>query len=379
VAGAAVAKERAKVDYRVNLETPCLVVHESKLRKNIEEMAEFARSRGIAVRPHQKTHKTAEIARLQLEAGAQGVTCAKLGEAEALVDAGVIDDIFMAYQIVGPRKIDRLLKLMDRARMRVAVDSVEVAEPLSQACVAAGKKLDVVIEINTGLDRAGIPPREDSLRLAQELVAMPGLNFLGIMTHEGHAGKAPNQEALETSASDAGAAMSETAQMIRDAGIPVEVVSVGSTPASFETTKADVVTEMRPGTYVFYDNASFVYGRIGPDRCALRILTTVISRPAPNRAVIDAGSKTLTMDPPPAGRKGYGYVVEIPDAVIVRLSEEHGVLELPPGAESLAVGDVLEIIPNHVCPTVNLQNEMFVVGDDGSINTWKTISRGAVR
>jgi D-serine deaminase-like pyridoxal phosphate-dependent protein len=367
------------VDYRASLDTPCLIVRESALRENINEMAEWARKRGIALRPHQKTHKTAEIARMQREAGAQGVTCAKLGEAEALVDAGVADDVFLAYQIVGPRKIERLLALMDRARVSVAVDSVEVAESLSHACVADGKVLDVVIEVNTGLDRAGVLPKEDALRLAQEIVAMPGLNFKGIMTHEGHAGKAPTQEALRETAHAAGRAMVETAELLRQNGIPVDVVSVGSSPASFATTEIDGITEMRPGTYVFYDNASFVYGRIGPDRCALRILTTVISRPSLDRAVVDAGSKTLTMDPPPAGRTGYGYVVEIPDAVVQRLSEEHGVLEFPDGADNLSVGDVLEIIPNHVCPTVNLQNELFVLCDDGTIATWPIIARGAVR
>jgi D-serine deaminase-like pyridoxal phosphate-dependent protein len=291
------------VDYRVELDTPCLVVHKSVLEQNVAEMAAYAQEHGISMRPHQKTHKTAEIARMQLAAGANGVTCAKLGEAETLVDAGVVDDVFLAYQIVGPRKIARLLNLMDRAKVSVAVDGVEVAQALSEACVAAGKNLDVIIEMNTGLNRAGILPGEETERLAKEVAAMPGLTLKGIMTHEGHVAKAMNQDELDEYGGDVGHAMVETAERLRQQGIPVEVISVGSTPGSFSTTKIDGISEMRPGTYVFYDNASFRFGRIGPERCALRILATVVSRPSPDRAVIDAGSKTLAMDPAPPGRK----------------------------------------------------------------------------
>ncbi len=367
------------MNYRVDLDTPCLVVHTSRVQQNIDEMAAYAREHGIAMRPHQKTHKCAEIGKMQMDAGAIGITCAKIGEAEALVDAGVANDVFLAYQIVGPKKIARLLKLMDRATVSVAVDGVEMAQSLSEACHAAGKTLDVIIEMNTGLNRAGILPGEETERLAEEVAAMPGLRLKGIMTHEGHVAKALDQNELDGYGVDAGQAMIDTANRLRQKGIPIEVVSVGSTPGSFSTTQVDGITEMRPGTYAFYDNAIFRFGRIGPERCALRILATIVSRPSPDRAVIDAGSKTLAMDPPPPGRKGHGYIVEAPDAVIARVSEEHGVIEFPEGNSTLTVGDVIEIIPNHVCPTVNLQDELFAVADDGSIETWKIIARGTVR
>jgi D-serine deaminase-like pyridoxal phosphate-dependent protein len=365
--------------YRHELDTPCLIVHKSILDTNIREMASLARERGLALRPHQKTHKTAEIARLQVEAGASGVTCAKLGEAEALVDAGVVNDVFIAYQIVGPHKVKRLLALMDRATVRVAVDSVAGAEPLSCACDAVGRTLDVVIEVNSGLDRAGILPGQPVLDLAREIQRMPGLRLRGIMTHEGHAGKTVDLAALQATAQAAGQAMRETAALLRDAGIEIDVVSVGSTPAAFVTTSVDGVTEMRPGTYVFNDNSAFRFGRLGLDRCALRALSTVISTPSPNRAVIDAGSKTLTSDPPSPGRSGFGYIIEYPDAVILRLSEEHGVVEFPNGSASVQVGDVLEIIPNHVCPTVNLHDALVVIENDRVVATWDVIARGKVR
>lgn len=364
--------------YREELDTPSLVVDEAALLRNIEEMAAFGRSHGVAVRPHQKTHKTAEIARLQREAGAVGFTCAKLGEAEALADAGVLDDVLLAYQIVGEQKLRRLSALMERARVAVAVDGVEGAELLSTAMRDAGKTLDVMIEVNTGLDRAGLRPGEEVLGLARKLSQMPGLRLRGIMTHEGHVAKAETVEDLAAIATKAGEDMVRTAELLRANGIPVDTVSVGSTPAAAYTPTVPGITEMRPGTYVFNDNTGFLFGRVGVDGCALRILATVISRPAPDRAVVDAGSKTLTMDPP-KGRAGFGYIVQYPDATIARLSEEHGVVELPPSAQGMRVGERVEIIPNHVCPTVNLQDELFVTRDGEVIDRWPIIARGKVR
>uniref|UniRef100_A0A7C2B5F7 Alanine racemase n=1 Tax=Thermomicrobium roseum TaxID=500 RepID=A0A7C2B5F7_THERO len=365
--------------YRKELDTPCLVVDLDRLEQNIAEMAEYARSRGLALRPHFKTHKTIEIAQLQRQYGAIGFTCAKLGEVEALVEAGVLDDILVAYQIVGEQKIARLLRLLERARITVAVDSVAVAEPLSRAVAALGKRLDVVIEVDTGLRRAGVQPGEPVLRLAHELVQMPGLRLRGLMTHEGHAGRAPTTEEMEQLARAAGEALVSSAALLRRHGVSVDIVSVGSTPAAFATTRVEGLTEMRPGTYVFYDAAAFRFGRIGPERVALRVLTTVISRPSPDRAVIDAGSKTLTSDPPPPGRTGYGYVVDYPMATIARLSEEHGVVELPPGVDGPVVGERLEIIPNHVCPVVNLQDELFAIRNGEVVATWRVAARGRVR
>ncbi len=365
--------------YREELDTPCLVVDIDRLEQNIAEMAAYARERGLALRPHLKTHKTAEIARLQRQHGVSGFTCAKLGEAEALADAGVLDDVLLAYQIVGEQKLRRLLALMARAKVTVAVDGVEVAEALSRAAREAGKTLDVLLEVNTGLNRAGVEPGEPVLRLARQVAQMPGLRLRGLMTHEGHVARARTTEELAQMARRAGTDMVESAELLRRAGISAEVVSVGSTPAAFYTTAVPGITEMRPGTYVFYDNASFRFGRIGPERCALRILTTVISRPAADRAVVDAGSKTLTMDPPPPDRSGHGYVVDCPEATVVRLSEEHGVIQLPSSARGLRVGDRVEIIPNHVCPTVNLQDELFVVRGEEVIGTWRVLARGKVR
>jgi len=364
--------------YRDELDTPALVVHEEILQHNLSRMADYAASKGIALRPHFKTHKTAAIAELQKQGGATGITCAKLGEAEALADAGVYDDFFIANQIVGPIKLRRLVALMDRAKVRVAVDTVEVAAGLNAAMADAGKTLDVIIELNTGQDRAGVKPGDEALRLAETIRAdMPNLRVIGLMTHEGQVNSTDGVEGMTETALSAGHAIIDSAELLREHGFDIQVVSVGSTPAAFTTTTIEGVTEMRPGTYVFNDRAYLRFG-LKPEDCAMRILATVTSRPAPDRAIVDAGSKTLTSDMAP-GAAGHGLIVDYPDAVIVRISEEHGVVHLPPSAQGLKVGDKVEIIPNHVCPTVNLQDEMYVVRDGEVVDTWPVVARGKIR
>ncbi|MGI8643127.1 MAG: alanine racemase, partial [Thermomicrobiales bacterium] len=336
------------------LDTPCLIVDEAILTRNITGMAAFAAEHSVALRPHIKTHKTPEIARLQLKAGAIGLTCAKLGEAEVMVHEAGTRDILLAYPTVGEPKIARLIALMDHAQVTVALDSREAARALGQAMTAAGKTLNVYVEVNTGQDRAGARFGDEAVALAKDLAKIDGLSVVGVMTHEGQANSSePDQ--IEAVALQAGKDIVATANAIRAAGIDLQVVSVGSTPAASYTPTVPGVTEMRPGTYVFNDNTAFRYGKVGPENCALHILATVISRPAPDRAVIDAGSKTLTMDPTKS-HPGHGYILGHPNATIARISEEHGVVLLPENDAGFEVGDRVEIIPNHVCPSVNLQD-----------------------
>jgi D-serine deaminase-like pyridoxal phosphate-dependent protein len=358
------------------IDTPSMVVDEAILQKNIAEMAALARSFDVALRPHIKTHKTPQVARLQLAAGAVGLTCAKLGEAEVMVDGGA-DDILMAYPTIGDIKIRRLLSLMERARMIVALDSHDAAEALSHAMAAEDRALDVYIEVNTGQDRAGVLAGDQAVALALDVARMPGLRLIGVMTHEGHANSQP-PESIEQVAVDAGQKLVDTAERIRAHGVDLPVVSVGSTPAASYTPTVPGVTEMRPGTYVFRDVSGFRYGIFGPERCAARILATVISHAAPERAVVDAGSKTLSSDKTPA-RPGFGYVVGHEQAVIDRLSEEHGVVLLPGGETGLGVGERVEIIPNHICPAVNLMEELVIVNDGRVTDTWPVAARGKIR
>lgn len=364
------------MDYREELDTPALIVREDILQHNLETMAAYAQQKGLRLRPHFKTHKTAAVAALQQELGAGGITVAKLGEAEALVDAGVVDDIFVANEVIGPLKVRRLLALMQRARMTVAVDTAAGAAGLEAALAEADTTLDVIIELNTGQNRAGVVP-EQALALAETIRAeMPHLRVVGLMTHEGHAGATPEKAKLSETARNAGQAIVDTAEQLREHGFDLTTISVGSTPAAFETTTVEGITEMRPGTYVFNDATYFRLGTT-PDDCALRVLATVTSRNG-DRAVLDCGSKVLTMDPA-IGRPGHGYIVEYPEAQIIGLSEEHGWVRLPAETEGFQVGEKVQVIPNHVCPAVNLADELYLVRDGEVIETWPVIARGKTR
>jgi D-serine deaminase-like pyridoxal phosphate-dependent protein len=358
------------------IDTPAMVIDETILHLNISEMAALAASFGVALRPHVKTHKTPQIARLQLAAGAVGLTCAKLGEAEVMVDAG-IGDILMAYPLVGSLKIKRLLALLERARIIVALDSREAAHALSEAMVAAKRSLDVYVEVNTGQYRAGVLFGDEAVDLALDIARLPGLHLIGVMSHEGHANAQPH-ETIKEVALDAGQKLVATAEQIRSHGIELPVVSVGSTPAAGYTPSVHGVTEMRPGTYVFKDASAFRYPIYGPDRCAARVIATVVSHPAEDRAILDSGSKTLSLDKTPA-HPGHGYIVGHPEAIIDRVSEEHGVVVVPTGESGFAIGDRVEIIPNHVCPTINLMNELTVVRDGHVVDVWPVAARGKIQ
>ena len=359
------------------IDTPALIVDEPTMRRNIAEMAAFAASVDVNLRPHIKTHKTPQITRLQLAAGAIGITCAKLGEAEVMVEQAEVEDVLIAYPVIGEFKIGRLLNLMERARMIVALDNREVGEAIGRAVAGQDRSIDVYVEINTGQNRAGALVGDEAVALALDLARISGLRVVGIMTHEGHANTAEPDVIRETALA-AGQAMVETAERLREHGLDIRTVSVGSTPAALYTPTVPGVTEMRPGTYVFNDNSTFRHGLIGPANCALRILSTVVSRPAADRALLDAGSKTLAMDPS-RSHPGHGYIVGHATAEITKLSEEHGTVHVPTGMPGLEIGDRVEIIPNHVCPTVNLQDELFVVRNGELIDRWPVAARGKVR
>lgn len=359
------------------VDTPALVVSEEILHNNISRMAAFAKSVGVNLRPHIKTHKTPQITRLQIAAGAIGITCAKVGEAEVMVHEAGVQDVLIAYPTVGASKFERLVALMDKARIIQAVDSLAAAQLLSRTMSNFDVHMDVSIEVNTGQNRSGVLYGQETIDLAREIARLPNLHLVGIMTHEGQANSAPPDQ-IEAIATKAGEDMVATAEAIRAEGIELETVSVGSSPAAFHTPKVKGVTEMRPGTYVFNDNSALRYGLFGVEDMAARFVATVASRPSRDRAILDTGAKSLAMDPSKA-HPGHGYIVGHPEAIIVKLSEEHGVVELPEGETGFNVGDRVEVIPNHICPTVNLMDELLIARDGHIVDTWKIAARGKVR
>ncbi len=360
-------------------DTPAVVIDRGVLQRNIDAMAADAKAGGKALRPHAKTHKMVAVARMQLAAGSRGLQVAKIGEAEALLPSGV-DDIFIGYPIVGAAKIARLLALAERVRVSVSLDDLAVAEPISRAAAARGMRIPVLLEINTGMDRVGVTP-DRAVETARRLADLPGLELRGVKTHEGQAlSRSSTVAETEREAYAACALMVETAEAIRAAGLPAPEVSLGCTGTARFDVRAPGVTEVRPGTYVFYDATQVAHGQATLEDVAAWVIATVVSRPDAERAVVDAGSKVLSSDrlnqrdaPPIVGR-----LVDRPDHHVVRVNEEHGVIATPPGAQ-LRIGDRVAIVPSHICPVVNLTDEVLVAEDGALVDTWRVDARGRVR
>jgi len=361
-------------------DTPDVVLDLDTVRANIARIAALARETGVTVRPHTKTHKLPQIARIQLEAGAVGVQVAKLGEAEVMAGAG-IEDILVGYPLVGKRKLDRLADLVGRVSVSVTVDSEVVALGISRMAAARGVTIPVLLELDCGMHRLGVPPGPDAVELAERVAALDGIELIGVFTHEGHvytqAHDAAEQERMTL---EACAAAVETAEQIRSRGIGADVVSVGSAATFRHAIRCPGVTEVRPGTYVFNDRSQLAQGSAGPADLAAFIVTTVVARPAPDRIVIDAGTKVLTSDrmlvpdPPPTFGGVYGH----DDWDVVRLSEEHGVVSVPVDAR-VQIGDRLAVVPNHVCPTINLANYVTVAENGQLADRWPVAARGLVQ
>jgi len=361
-------------------DTPEVVLDLDTVRANIARIAALARETGVTVRPHTKTHKLPQIAHLQLEAGAAGVQVAKLGEAEVMAGAG-IEDILVGYPLVGKRKLDRLADLAGSVSVSVTVDSEVVALGISRMAAARGLTIPVLLELDSGMHRLGVPPGPDAVELAERVAALDGIELIGVFTHEGHvytqAVDAAEQERMTL---EACAAAVETAEQIRSRGIGADVVSVGSAATFRHAIRCPGVTEVRPGTYVFNDRSQLAQGSAGPADLAAFIVTTVVARPAPDRIVIDAGTKVLTSDrmlvpdPPPT----FGSVHGHDDWDVVRLSEEHGVVSVP-GDARVQIGDRLAVVPNHVCPTINLANYVTVAQGGRFADRWPVAARGLVQ
>ncbi len=339
-------------------DSPALLIDEEVMNNNLREMAAFATSQGLALRPHAKTHKCPELSRRQMDYGAVGIAVAKVSEAEVMVNGG-IQDIQIANEIVSPKAIYRLAELSKRAKMTVAVDNQENVNLLAAIMQQEKTSLSVLIDVDVGLNRCGLPyDRSESIASLARHIQNQGLPFAGIMCHAGQAYQCKKPEEVAKVGLWEGNVMVEVAEKLRKQGIPCPMVSVGSTPTARYAGTVAGITELRCGTYIFNDAMQVALGTVDYSSCALRVVSTVISVPDKDRAIIDAGSKTLALDRGAHGTEGvqgFGYVIGR-KATLVKLSEEHGFLET---REQFTVGEKVEIIPNHVCPVVNLAEVLY--------------------
>jgi len=362
-----------------DLLTPCLVVDLDKLQRNIDDMARRAQGAGIRLRPHIKTHKTPAIAHLQMRAGAVGITCAKLGEAEVMAESG-IEDIFIAYPLVGRDNIDRLLNLTVWVpRVSTSVDTLLAAEALNGAAVARGQRVDVIVEIDTGYRRTGVQPAEPLLRFVQKIISsMPGLRYSGLMYMAGDTARHLDSDSQQAAEQAEARLATDSAALLRRHGIETEVIGGGGTVGARFLDHLPGVTEYRAGCYVFGDMQYADLGAHTREQMSLTILSTVVSVPwvtEPDHFVVDAGSKALTHCPART-TPGYGTLAMHPDLHVTGASEEHGVIRLSSGVRPPDLGTKLDIYPNYVSDTVNMFDRMWVVRNGDVVAVWDIAARG---
>jgi D-serine deaminase-like pyridoxal phosphate-dependent protein len=354
--------------------TPALVLDAETVAANIMRLSSYAARHGLAVRPHTKTHKSVALARAQLAAGACGITVAKVGEAEALVpafDDGPAD-VLVAYPAIDGARTHRIATLARVHTIRVAVDTLAALEALGAAAGAASTKIGILVDLDVGMGRTGVPTPSALVELAEAVVRHPALRLDGIFCYPGHAWKSVVPELTAVAER-----LQEALDAFDRAGLCRGIVSGGSTPTAYSSHLVPQCTEIRPGTSIFNDMGHVRGGFCTLADCAARVISTVVSDAVAGQVVIDAGTKTLTSDPCFSDPdSGHGHVVEHPEAVVTKLSEEHGQVDVRNCPHPPRVGDRVTIIPNHVCPCVNLQDRAWWRRADGGVEPLPIDARG---
>jgi D-serine deaminase-like pyridoxal phosphate-dependent protein len=365
--------EIANVTDLQELETPALLVDLDRMEANLDGAADYAQRHGIALRPHIKTHKSPLLAGEQLRRGAVGVTCATPFEAEVMSE--VTDDVLVMYPPVGAQRAARLAQLAHRVRLTVALDSEPAARDLSRAAVDAGSTVRVLVELDAGMHRVGVQSAGEAVALARRVAALPGLEVAGLAFYPGHVRGPVAEHAMQVA--ELTRIVAEVKREFERAGIPLPVISAGSTPTMWRTHEIAGVTEMRPGTYIFNDRTTAEIGACDLDDCALTVLATVVSTAVPNQAVIDAGAKALGREPMRGSSgEGFGCLLQHPDVVVKSMSEEHGILDLSRSAWRPRVGDQVRVVPNHVCIVVHLADVVYGIRDGAVVSSWPVAARG---
>jgi D-serine deaminase-like pyridoxal phosphate-dependent protein len=359
------------------LDTPSIIVDLDITDRNLSRMADYCREHQLLLRPHTKTHKIPAFAKRQLAGGATGITVSKLGEAEVMLDAG-ITDMLIAYPIVGADKTERLARIAEHANITVSLDSEEAARAISAAAAKRGVTIQILVEMDVGFGRCGVGNEADVVKLAQTISELPALAFKGLMFFPGHFGVGPAERA--TLRAQVNHFLDRAIDACSSAKLPLSIVSGGSTPTAYESSLFHGVNEVRPGTYIFNDRNTAAISACALEDCALSVLVTVVSTAVSGHAIVDGGSKTFAYDRFQGGDgAGFGIVNEDPGAVVERFSEEHGHLNIQRSERRYRVGDRLTIIPNHVCPTLNMHDEIYGVRGERVEEVWRVEGRGKVR
>jgi D-serine deaminase-like pyridoxal phosphate-dependent protein len=359
------------------LDTPALVIDLDVMERNLERVSNYARDHKLRLRPHTKTHKIPALGRRQIELGAAGLTVAKVGEAEVMLAADP-PDLLVAYPVLGGQKLARLMKIAKRTRVSVALDSLTAARQLSEAAAASGVEIGVLAEMDVGLGRVGVDPGPQLVDLSKAIEKLPNLRLAGIAFYPGHIKQMDDAgiAALEKLSR----VIEETLEQLSAAGINVDIVSGGSTPALWHSHCVRGLTEIRPGTYIFNDRNTVASGACRPEDCAASIITTVVSNARPGLMMVDGGSKTFSSDRlGPTGEATFGYVLEAPGATYVRQNEEHGYIDLRHSERSFEVGERVRIIPNHICVAMNLHETVFGVRGEEVKEMWRVEGRGKLQ
>jgi D-serine deaminase-like pyridoxal phosphate-dependent protein len=355
------------------LDTPALIVDLDRMERNLDRAASYAATHRLALRPHIKTHKSPWVASAQLTRGARGLTCATPFEAEVMAE--VCDDLLMAYPPVGAVRAHRLATLPPHVRLTVALDSTQAIDELSRAAQLARRDVGVYVELDLGMRRVGVPRLDDALDLARRVDAAPGLEFTGLAFYPGHVREPVGEQDEKLAA--LGVALERAVAHFRSAGLPPRAVSGGSTPTLWRTHELPVVTEFRPGTYVYNDRTSASIGACAWDDCALTVLATVVSTAVPGQAVIDAGTKALGREPVRGVEgEGFGQLLEHPEVVVARMSEEHGVLDLTASDWRPEIGERVRVVPNHGCIVVHLADLVYGARGARVETSWPVAARG---
>jgi D-serine deaminase-like pyridoxal phosphate-dependent protein len=372
-----------------DLPTPQVLIDHTRAMNNIARIQALASGAGARLRPHAKTHKSPVVARWQLDAGAVGICCAKVGEAEVFVDAG-IKDIRLPYP-VNPANAPRLAALMDRATISIIVDHPDVVRGWSDAMRRVGRTLDVLVKVDVGFHRCGIDPDAEPLTFIQTVAGLPGLKLRGLLSHAGHAYHAASEDGLRAIAQQEAGTLADLRARAAASGIALDEISVGATPTLRFSAGQDGVTELRPGNYVYFDRTQVALGAASLDDCALTVLATVVSK-HPGRIILDCGSKTLTNDQARgiSAAAGYGailagdsdaldYAREIDEALTIeRLSEEHATVRVT-GTTRLEPGDRVRVVPNHSCVVSNMVDVVRLVDGDQVIDSLPVAARGRIQ